>query len=424
MERFSKSYRIIDKKKFVEKLINFSMSQDNFILLNSNKNSDKYDLLCGYGVKSFIKSSEDSLTKLDNFFEKKKDWLFGYMTYDLKNEIEILNDDNIGFINMPNLYFFQPQIVWCVKGKNVTGLSFEKNLIDTDWNRFNVITKKEKIENSFSIKLNLRNSKSEYINNVNKIKERIFRGDCYEMNFCFDLFSEYDKINPYYTYLKLNDYTKSPMSSFLKVNDLFLISSSPERFLSKNGEHILSQPIKGTAKRGDSPEEDEKNIRELLSSPKELSENHMIVDLVRNDLSRIAKKGSVKVKGLNTLKTFKRVHQLISTVEAKVSSKLKLSQILEGTFPMGSMTGAPKIESMNIIDEFESIRRGIYSGSVGYINPEMDFDFNVVIRSIVYSSSDKMLSVSVGSAITHKSIAEKEYEECLVKAEPMIQSLK
>ena len=128
------------------------------------------------------------------------------------------------------------------------------------------------------------------------------------------------------------------MSSFLKVNDLFLISSSPERFLSKNGEDIISQPIKGTAKRGDSPEEDKKNINELLSSPKELSENHMIVDLVRNDLSRIAKKGSVKVKSLNTLKTFKRVHQLISTIEAKVSSKLKLSEILKGTFPMGSMT--------------------------------------------------------------------------------------
>ena len=424
LERFSKSYRIINKEKFVEKLINFSVDQDYFILLNSNNNSDKYDLLCAYGVKSFIKSSENSLKKLDNFFELKKDWLFGYMTYDLRNEIEVLNDDNIDFINMPNLYFFQPEIVWFVKGKIVTGLSFEKDLIDNDWKKFNEISKKEKTKNSSIVKLNLRNSKSEYINKVNKIKERIFRGDCYEMNFCFDLFSEYDEINPYDTYVKLNNYTKSPMSSFLKVNDLFLISSSPERFLSKNGEDIISQPIKGTAKRGDSPEEDKKNINELLSSPKELSENHMIVDLVRNDLSRIAKKGSVKVKSLNTLKTFKRVHQLISTIEAKVSSKLKLSEILKGTFPMGSMTGAPKIESMNIIDEFESTKRGLYSGSVGYINPDMNFDFNVVIRSIVYSSSNKMLTVNVGSAITHKSIAEKEYEECLVKAEPMIQSLK
>ena len=424
LERFSKSYKLSNKEKFVEKLINFSVDQDYFILLNSNNNSDKYDLLCGYGIKSFIKSSENSLTKLDNFFELKKDWLFGYMTYDLRNEIEVLNDDNIDFINMPNLHFFQPEIVWFVKGKNVTGLSFEKDLIENDWKKFNEISEKEETENSNIVKLNLRNSKSEYINKVNKIKERIFRGDCYEMNFCFDLFSEYDEINPYDTYVKLNNYTKSPMSSFLKVNDLFLISSSPERFLSKNGEDIISQPIKGTAKRGDSPEEDKKNINELLSSPKELSENHMIVDLVRNDLSRIAKKGSVKVKSLNTLKTFKRVHQLISTIEAKVSSKLKLSEILKGTFPMGSMTGAPKIESMNIIDEFESTKRGLYSGSVGYINPEMDFDFNVVIRSIVYSSSNKVLTVNVGSAITHKSIAEKEYEECLVKAEPMIQSLK
>ena len=146
------------------------MIQDKFILLNSNNNSDKYDLLCAYGVKSFIKSSENSLTKLDNFFELKKDWLFGYITYNLRNEIEVLNDENIDFINMPNLYFFQPKIVWFVKGENVTGLSFEKDLIENDWKKFNEISEKEKTESSNIVKLNLRNSKSEYINKVNKIK--------------------------------------------------------------------------------------------------------------------------------------------------------------------------------------------------------------------------------------------------------------
>jgi len=214
------------------------------------------------------------------------------------------------------------------------------------------------------------------------------------------------------------------MSTFLKLDNLYLISSSPERFIKKENKKIISQPIKGTAKRGLDSHEDKEITNKLLSDPKELSENHMIVDLVRNDLSRIAEKGSVRVKKLNKLNTFKRVHQLISTIEAKIQSNIEFSKIIEGTFPMGSMTGAPKIKSMNIIDEYESVKRGLYSGSVGYIKPNKDFDFNVIIRSIIYDRSLKEINVSVGSAITFKSDPESEYDECLIKAEPMIRSLK
>ena len=278
--------------------------------------------------------------------------------------------------------------------------------------------------NKSKINLKSRGSKDDYIRKINGIKERILKGDCYEMNFCFDMYCKNNTIDPYQTYIKLNNYTRSPMSTFLKLDNLYLMSSSPERFIKKENKKIISQPIKGTAKSGLDSHEDKEITNKLLSDPKELSENHMIVDLVRNDLSRIAEKGSVRVKKLNKLNTFKRVHQLISTIEANIQSNIEFSKIIEGTFPMGSMTGAPKIKSMNIIDEYESVKRGLYSGSVGYIKPNKDFDFNVIIRSIIYDRSLKEINVSVGSAITFKSDPESEYDECLIKAEPMIRSLK
>ena len=423
MKRFSKSYRIINKDEFVEKIIQFSSVKNNFILLNSNDYSDEYDLIVAYGIESSIKSSDNSLIKLDNYIDSVDDWVFGYLSYDLKNEIEDLNDKNEDIFNLPNINFFQPKVIWLIKNGTATILSLnKKNLID-DWIQVNSLNCLETLNKS-KINLKSRGSKDDYIRKINRIKERILKGDCYEMNFCFDMYCKNNTIDPYQTYIKLNNYTRSPMSTFLKLDNLYLISSSPERFIKKENKKIISQPIKGTAKRGLDSHEDKEITNKLLSDPKELSENHMIVDLVRNDLSRIAEKGSVRVKKLNKLNTFKRVHQLISTIEANIQSNIQFSKIIEGTFPMGSMTGAPKIKSMNIIDEYESVKRGLYSGSVGYIKPNKDFDFNVIIRSIIYDRSLKEINVSVGSAITFKSDPESEYDECLIKAEPMIRSLK
>ncbi len=424
MKRFSKSYKLSDKDKFIKKVISLSKKKSNFILLNSNNFSDTYDAIIAYDKLSSIKSKNNSLNKLDNYIKEKNDWVFGFLTYDLKNEIEILNENNIDVFDLPNVYFFQPKTIWLIKNNIATIISINKDALINDWNEIisipNYINENEKN----NIELFFRNTKYDYIDKVKKIKERIMRGDCYEMNFCFDIFNDNKTIDPYSTYNKLNEYTKSPMSTFLKIEDLFLISSSPERFLKKIDNIITSEPIKGTAKRGASKSEDKLNVKNLLSSPKELSENHMIVDLVRNDLSKIAKKGSVIVKKLNELNTFKRVHQLVSSIKAIINPNTKFSNIIRATFPMGSMTGAPKIESMKIIDEYESTKRGLYSGSVGYIKPNMDFDFNVVIRSIIYSKKDKKINISVGSAITFKSNADCEYDECLLKAEPMIKSLK
>ena len=423
MKRFSKSYSLKNKDLFVKKIVNFSSDQSHFTLLNSNDSFDDYELIIAYGAESFLQSSKNSLKKIDKYIDTVNDWIFGYLSYDLKNEIENLTDLNKDVFNLPNLYFYQPKVIWLIKEEKAEIYSLDEKNLKEDWNHVNSIDYKDCKEIS-SVDLIARTSKEEYVRKIKNIKQRILQGDCYEMNYCFDMFSKNKTINPYKTYIKLNDYTRSPMSTFFKLNHLYLLSSSPERFIKRINRKIISQPIKGTAKRGLDSKEDEKIKYTLLSSPKELSENHMIVDLVRNDLSRVAEKGSVKVKNLNKLNTFKRVHQLISTIEAEIAIKTKFSKIITGMFPMGSMTGAPKIESMNIIDEYESTKRGLYSGSIGYIKPNKDFDFNVVIRSIIYDKELKEINVSVGSAITFKSDPESEFEECLLKAEPMIKSLK
>ena len=423
MKRFSFSYKLEDPKSFIKKAVEFSSTKENFILLNSNDNSIEYDFIMAYGIQSCFKSSNDSLKNFDKYINQIKDWVFGYMSYDLKNEIESLRSNNEDVFNLPNMYFFQPKSIWYLKKNKLTALFVKKGSISKDWDKINSI-KKINNKKHRSFKFKKRNSKEEYIEKIKGIKEKILIGDCYEMNFCFDIYNNNSSINPYETYIKLNDLTESPMSTFLKIDDFFLISSSPERYLKKTSNVVISQPIKGTAKRGVNLIDDNKIIKALLSNKKELSENHMIVDLVRNDLSRIAKKGSVKVSELSNLNTFKSIHQLISTIEAKIKPNKSISDVFKSTFPMGSMTGAPKIKSMHMIDEFETTKRGLYSGSVGYIKPDMDFDFNVVIRSIIYKESLKKTCINVGSAITYKSNPKNEFDECLLKAEPMIRSLK
>jgi len=181
----------------------------------------------------------------------------------------------------------------------------------------------------------------------------------------------------------------------------------------------MRQGIKGTAKRSQVEKEDQELIQNLRNDQKERSENIMIVDLVRNDLSKTATKGSVEVKELCKVYTFRQVHQMISTVVSKVDSKTSPVDIICSTFPMGSMTGAPKISAMEIIENLEASKRGLYSGAIGYITPKGDFDFNVVIRSILYNEKKQYISYTVGGAITAKSDPDKEYEECLIKAKAM-----
>ena len=249
------------------------------------------------------------------------------------------------------------------------------------------------------------------------MQNHILRGDCYEINFCQEFYAKKAIIDPLHIYQKLSAISPNPFSAFYRVDDKYLLCASPERYLLKKENQILSQPIKGTAPRQFGEEElDEQQKKALQQSHKERSENVMIVDLVRNDLSKICEEGSVMADELFGIYTYPQVHQMISTISGKISKNISFSDIIRATYPMGSMTGAPKKRVMELIEQYEHTKRGLFSGAVGYISPEGNFDFNVVIRSIFYNQPAQYLSYQVGSAITFYSDAEKEYEECLLKA--------
>jgi para-aminobenzoate synthetase component I len=382
-----------------------------------------YDAMLAVGAVKHIcpVESNPAFSALKDFSDQNNDWIFGFISYDLKNQLENLKSENVDGIKMPLMHFFVPEIVFLFKGDGVNmGIlsdseysGREKELWETA-SQFSF-----KTENSHMEKILHRVSRNEYIRNVEIIKNHIQAGDIYEANYCIEFYSENAEIDPVDTYLKLNLHNPSPFSCFYRINEKYLISSSPERFLARRGKKLISQPIKGTIKRGKTPDEDEILRSKLFNDPKERSENVMIVDLVRNDLSRSAEKGSVRVEELFGIYTYPRVHQMISTVTSILNNEMHFVDAIKLAFPMGSMTGAPKIRAMELIEDYEATRRGLYSGAVGYIEPGKDFDFNVIIRSILYNHSNNFLSFMAGSAITIESDPEKEYDECLLKAGSM-----
>jgi para-aminobenzoate synthetase component 1 len=274
----------------------------------------------------------------------------------------------------------------------------------------------EKTEINSPIQLKSRIAKEDYLQKIATIKNHILEGDIYEMNFCRELYNEDATINPLNTFFELNEKSKAPFSSFFKINEHYILCASPERFLQKNEDLLISQPIKGTVKRGASQEEDEFLKSELYHSEKERAENIMIVDLVRNDLTHFAKTGSIQVKELFGIYTFNTVHHMISTIVATLSDSKNYISAVKKAFPMGSMTGAPKIKSMQLIEQYEQSKRGVFSGSIGYFTPENNFDFNVVIRTILYNKKNKYLSVQSGGAITIDSLPEAEWDELQLKS--------
>lgn len=263
-------------------------------------------------------------------------------------------------------------------------------------------------------------SKQEYLKTVEALQQHIQRGDVYEVNYCIELFADNVFINPYGLYLEMLEQLNQPFSGLVRYNDFYLICASPERYLKKTANTVISQPMKGTAARGTNPQEDLMNKNRLLYSAKERAENVMIVDLVRNDLSKIAQRGSVKVDEIFGIYTFSTVHQMISTVSAQVREDVQLEDIVQATFPMGSMTGAPKYSALKLIDKYEKNSRGLYSGSIGYLLSNGDFDLNVVIRSFQYNRQIGRISLWVGSAITTYANPEEEWKECLLKAEALL----
>ncbi|GAA3612341.1 aminodeoxychorismate synthase component I [Flavivirga amylovorans] len=426
--RATQIHNLENAEQFKNQLLIWSQQFDDVVWLDSNnykQNHSNYEAVLAVDAFTSIQTGfEGSFDMLKEYQSNVNDWIFGYLTYDLKNDVEDLNSKNFDSLEFPDLYFFQPKKLFLFKGNQVEIQYLNcvddeleedlKNICHCEEVRRGNLSNEEK-----QVKIKLRIHKDQYFEKVNKMLAHIHRGDIYEANFCQEFYAENTNIDPLETYLKLNSISKPPFATFLKFGDKYLLSASPERYLKKDGDTIISQPIKGTAKRSADMEEDEALKEALSQDTKERSENIMIVDLVRNDLSKTAIKGSVEVEELTKVYTFDQVHQMISTVTSKVEETTNPVDVIKSTFPMGSMTGAPKISAMRIIEDLEETKRGLYSGSVGYFSPTGDFDFNVVIRSILYNETKNYVSYSVGGAITAKSDPLKEYEECLVKAKAM-----
>lgn len=397
-------------------MLNWASRFNIFCLLDSNGYSSadsSFDLCLAAGVK---RSYKDDITSLDEVISSGSKWLFGHLGFEFFNLQHF--HAKTPFVDFGKSFFFEPEYVLTLKGDQlVIYTDRHTEFIFKEINRCS-----EEIDTghhavSFTHVL----SKDEYIERLQGILSHIQRGDCYEINFCQHFYAAETQIDPYRAYLDLTKISPNPFAALYKLQDKFCISASPERFIKKQGNKLKSEPIKGTSKRSSHAEEDERLKQLLKTSEKNRSENVMIVDLVRNDLSIVCEEGSVDVPSLFEIRSFPRVHHMVSTVTGKVSGNISFSSIMQAVFPMGSMTGAPKKRVLELTREFEKEPRGLFSGTIGYIKPGGDFDFNVVIRSLMYDETKKLLSFKTGGGITANSSPEEEYKESLLKAEAIMQ---
>ncbi len=342
----------------------------------------------------------------------------GFVTYDVKNEIEALHSQNFSGLAWPALHFFRPE----------TSIHWQADVVEMHGRTAGVLAAILATEVPAATLPNVpplhpRMPRAEYLGAVEAVREDILSGEVYELNLCQEFYAENVVLDPVAAFWQLNTASPAPYAGFLRHHDHYLLCASPECFITQHEGTITSQPIKGTRRRGATPADDEQQRLALLHDEKERAENLMIVDLVRNDLARVARPGSVRVPELFGTYGFRHVWQLISTVAAELRPGKSLAAILRATFPMGSMTGAPKIRAMQLIEHYERSRRGLYSGSLGYVWPNGEFDLNVVIRSLQYRADTGYLSLQVGSAITYDSVPEHEYQECLLKAQGVLEAL-
>lgn len=421
----SHSFTINNFEETKQKVLNWLKRFDTFCFLDNHQyqlEPHSIECLVGAGVKrKLVVNAGNALEQLQFFMERSDGdrqtgaWVFGHLGYDLKNEIEDLVSSHPDHVNFPDLFFYEPEIVIRL---NEQKLIVESGDAEEIYRDIQSTTISQVDQSQKAIAIQSRFTKEEYISTVNKLRDHILRGDCYEINFCQEFFAPGVKVDPLLVYQQLSQLSPNPFSALYRQGEHWLLCASPERFLKKNGRNILSQPIKGTSKRMiNDPIGDAGMKKELFNSAKDRSENVMVVDLVRNDLSKICAEGSVSVDELFGIYSFPQVHQMISTVSGLLRENISFSEMIRAIFPMGSMTGAPKKRVMELIERYEKTKRGIFSGAVGYISPGEDFDFNVVIRSIMYNEESGYLSYQVGSGITFYSEAEKEWEECILKAE-------
>lgn len=415
---------ITNTSKFKQQALQWANQFKVCCVFDSNNYHDKYSKFDFLVAANYVSKLEIYNHNLDAFkqlknYKKNKNWLFGGLGYDLKNEVENLHSQNKDALNFPNLFFFEPQHLLILNG-NI--LNITSNIAQKIYQQI-ITTKLNEEFFEFNGKLKCTFSKAQYVATFNHILAHINRGDIYISNFCIEFFAEQVALPPILAYQKLNTISPAPFTNYFKWNDKYIISASPERFLAKRKNKLISQPIKGTAKRSLNIEKDNQLKKDLQNNAKEQQENVMIVDLVRNDLTKAANSTTVRVEELFGIYSFANVHQMISTIICEAKLKLDSVEIIKNCFPMGSMTGAPKLKAMEIIEQYEQSKRGIYSGAIGYFAPDGDFDFNVIIRSMLYNSTNRYLSFEVGSAITTNALAENEYAECLLKADGILQVL-
>ncbi|RZF61704.1 anthranilate synthase component I family protein [Sphingobacterium corticibacterium] len=417
----------VDTQQFERKALQWAQQFDEVCFFQSNGYSDEYaqigNLLAVKAVDSFVSTQTDIFHTLEKFRAKHSDtWMPGFFSYDLKNEIEDLTTSFPNQLAFPEAYFFIPSIILDFKYKQVKIEALYPEKVYRDILAYDYIANEERIETE-PIQFQKRMSKKAYLEVFRQLLKHIRQGDIYEVNLCQEFYTTHVTLSPLTVYQKLNQISPTPFSCFFKIKDKYILSASPERFLAKRGNTLISQPIKGTAPRGKSTEDDREIIATLKNSPKEIAENVMIVDLVRNDLTRSAQEGTVKAERQLEVQTFKQVHQLVSTITCQKRTDISDIEVIRNTFPAGSMTGAPKISAMKLCDRYENSKRGIYAGSVGYFDPAGNFDFNVVIRSLLYNSTKEYLSFHTGGAITIDADPEKEYQECLLKASAILKTL-
>ncbi|MEQ8360365.1 MAG: anthranilate synthase component I family protein [Cytophagales bacterium] len=419
MNRKSKRFTLSNISQFVQKACDLANNNEFFVRLDNHKISyphGAFPNMIAFGSISSISLAESSsaFNQFKEYIQKTQDWVFGYFSYDLKNDTENLYSRNADHKSFPELLFFCPQNILEFHEDEVIihSLGDPEKLFNEILNHSPL---DEVLENE-TIEFKTETSREEYLEVINKLRRHIYEGDVYEINYCMEYLAHSENINSYNYWLKLCEQSPTPFAAFLKASQFSLICASPERFIKKNKSKIISQPIKGTIHTGKGKLERKENKEQLFNSEKERAENMMIVDLVRNDLAKSSKPGSVKVEELFGIYEFRHLFHMISTVVSEAKDTVELVDIIKNAFPMGSMTGAPKIKVMELIEDYEKSKRGIFSGSIGYIDPSGNFDFNVIIRSLFYNSGTKLLSYNIGSAITYDSDPEQEYEECQLKA--------
>ena len=404
----------VDPILLENRLLELSSSRSFFALYTSQGYASKwgeYELLFAWGAKAIFDTTALKNGALES------GWRFGFLGYELRHEFERLSKGNPAIGQWPEAQFFEPEVVGTLdRAGTLTVYADEPEDV------LALVLASEKSRKAGNTTLDFQpvETRESYLEAVRKLQEHIQRGDIYEVNYCTAFKAEYESLDSAQLFRQMTQATKAPFSAFVKMDQLELLCTSPERYILKKGDQLWSQPIKGTNRR--LAENNHVQERLLVADEKERAENVMIVDLVRNDLSRVAAKGTVQVEELFGVYPFKNVNQMISTVTCKTRAETSNWEIIKATFPMGSMTGAPKISAMELAERYEKTERGIYSGALGYIMPNGDFDFNVVIRSIALDVKQGVASAHVGGAITLLSIPEREYEECLLKAESLLQS--